>query len=194
MDEVDRIDVPANDEASNRTETLDVGPSTSSVALAHTCCPCAPTPYLATETLDPPLFTPHDTTGLPIPPIPPIDTGSPLWFTYAEFESSPHATSIDHSSPMASSYSSPPPPSQIQLYSPLAFKHPKLSSCLPARVIRNCLLPHPLLWYMLHKWRNHMMDTLSRGNVIKLSNYTMQTITLHLNGNRLVTSNQRDAA
>ena len=52
MDEVDRIDVPANDEAPNHTETLDVGPSTSLAALVHTCCPCAPTPYLATKILD----------------------------------------------------------------------------------------------------------------------------------------------
>ena len=107
MDEVDHIDVPANDEASNRIETLDVGPSMSLATLAHTCRPCAPTPYLAIETLDPPLFTPHDTTGPPIPTIPAIDTGSPLWFTYAEFESSPHTTTVDHNSPMAPSYSSP---------------------------------------------------------------------------------------
>ena len=99
MDEVDRIDVPANDEASNRIETLDVGPSMSLATLAHTCRPCAPTPYLAIETLDPPLFTPHDTTGPPIPTIPAIDTGSPLWFTYAEFEFSPHATSRVNSCP-----------------------------------------------------------------------------------------------
>nr|POE61467.1 hypothetical protein CFP56_37771 [Quercus suber] len=77
MDEVDCIDVPANDEASNRIETLDLGPSTSSTALEHTCYPCAPTPHLATKTLDPPLFTLHDTTGPPIPPIPPTDTKSP---------------------------------------------------------------------------------------------------------------------
>ena len=52
MDEVDHIDVPANDEASNRIETLDVGPSMSLATLAHTCRPCAPTPYLATKILD----------------------------------------------------------------------------------------------------------------------------------------------
>ena len=80
-----------------------------------------------------------------------------------------------------------------QLYPPLALKYPKLKVCLLARVIHNCLLP-PLPSYMLHKRRNHMMDTLSRGNVIKLSSHTMQIIMLHLNGNQLAPSNQRDAA
>ncbi len=42
---------------------------------------------------------------------------------------------------------------------------------------------------MLHKQHNHMMDTLSRGNVIKLSSHMRQMITLHLNGNQLVILN-----
>ncbi|KAK9991469.1 hypothetical protein SO802_026454 [Lithocarpus litseifolius] len=106
VDEVDRIDVAANDEAVNQTEIPDVGPSTSSAALVTHYRP-APTPPLATETPVPPMPTPKDTTKPPMPPIPPIDTGSPLWFTHAEFESSPHTTTIDHNSPMAPSYSSP---------------------------------------------------------------------------------------
>ena len=107
MDEVDRIDVPASDEAVNHTETPDVGPSMSLAPPVHTCCGLALTPHLATETLDPPLSTPHDTTGPPMPPIPPINTESPLWFTHARFESSPHTTTVDHNSPTAPSYSSP---------------------------------------------------------------------------------------
>ncbi|KAL0007919.1 hypothetical protein SO802_009421 [Lithocarpus litseifolius] len=46
MDEVDRIDVPANDEAANQTEIPDVGPSTSLAALV-THHQLAPTPPLA---------------------------------------------------------------------------------------------------------------------------------------------------
>ena len=38
---------------------------------------------------------------------------------------------------------------------------------------------------MLLKRRNHMMDTMSRGNML---------IMLHLNGNQLAPFNQRDAA
>ena len=75
MDEVDRIDVPASDEAANHTETLDVGPNTSSAVLVHTCRRRAPTPHLANKTLDPPLSTLHDITGPPMPPFPSIDTG-----------------------------------------------------------------------------------------------------------------------
>ena len=107
MDEVDRIDVPASDEAANHIETLDVRPNTSSTVLVHTCRRRAPTPHLANETLDPPLSTPHDITRPSMPPIPSIDTGSPLWFTHDEFESSPHTTTIDHNLPINSSYSSP---------------------------------------------------------------------------------------
>ena len=107
MDEVDRIDVPASDEAVNHTETPDVGPSMSLAPPVHTCCELALTPHLATETPDPPLSTPHDTTRPPMPPIPPINTESPLWFTHARFESSPHITTVDHNSPTAPSYSSP---------------------------------------------------------------------------------------
>ena len=107
MDEVDRIDVPASDEAANHTETPDVMPSTSSAPPMHTRCGLAPTPHLATKTPNPPLSTPHDTTGPPIPHIPPINTEIPLWFTHAGFESSPHTTTVDHNSPTAPSYSSP---------------------------------------------------------------------------------------
>ena len=63
MDEVDHIDVLASDEAAYHTETLDVGPSKSLVFLMHTHRRRAPTPYLVTKTPDPPLSTPHDTTG-----------------------------------------------------------------------------------------------------------------------------------
>nr|POE94916.1 serine/threonine-protein phosphatase 7 long form like [Quercus suber] len=107
VDEVDRIDVLASDEAANHTETPDVGPSTSSGALVHTRCRHAPTPHLATETPNPPLSTPHDTTRPSMPPIPSIDTKSPLRFTHAGFESSLHTTTINHNLPMAPSYSSP---------------------------------------------------------------------------------------
>ncbi|KAK9984256.1 hypothetical protein SO802_033781 [Lithocarpus litseifolius] len=105
VDEVDRIHVPANDEAANQTEIPDVRPSTSSAASVahHRPTPTAP---LATDPV-PLVSTPQDTTEPPMPPIPPIDTGSPSWFTHAEFESSPHTTTIDHNSPMAPSYSSP---------------------------------------------------------------------------------------
>ena len=106
MDEVDYINVPANDEATNQTEIPDVGPSTS-LATPVTRHRPAPPPPPATETLVPPVSTPQDATGPPMPPIPPIDTESPLWFTQAEFESSPHTTTVDHNSPMALSYSSP---------------------------------------------------------------------------------------
>ena len=104
MDEVDRIDVPSSDEATNHTEIPDVRPSTSLATPMHTRRRLAPTPHFATETSNPPLSTPHDTTK---PPVPPIDTESPLWFTHAEFESSPHTTTVNHNSPMALSYSSP---------------------------------------------------------------------------------------
>ena len=78
----------------------------SSAPLVHTRCGLAPTPHLATETPHPPLSTPHDTTGPPMPPIPPINTETPLWFTHAGFESSPHTTTVDHNLPTASSYGS----------------------------------------------------------------------------------------
>ena len=135
MDEVDHIDVSANEEAANQIEIPNVGPSTSLAAPMTRHRP-APTPPPATKTPVPPVSTPQDTTKPPMPPIPPIDTGSPSWFTHAEFESSPHTTTVDHNSPMVLSYSSP-----RQLYPPLAFKHPMLSSCLPAQVIHNHLLP-----------------------------------------------------
>ena len=114
MNEVDCIDVPTSDEAVNHTEIPDVGPSTSLAALVHTRHGCAPTPHLATKTLDPPFSTLHDRTGPPMPPIPPINTESPMWFTHVEFDP-PHT---------------PPPLTTApprQLYPPLAFKHPKLS-------------------------------------------------------------------
>ena len=60
MDEVDRIDVPANDEVANQTEILDIGPSTSSIAPVTRHQP-APTPPLAIETLVPPVSTPQGT-------------------------------------------------------------------------------------------------------------------------------------
>ena len=106
MDEVDRIDVPANDEAANQIEIPDVRPSTSLTAPVTRHRP-APTPLPATETPVPPVSTPQDTTKPPMPPIPPINIESPSWFTHAEFESSPHTTTIDHNSPIAPSYSSP---------------------------------------------------------------------------------------
>ena len=106
MDEVDRIDVSANDEAANQTEIPNVGPSTS-LAAPVTCHRLAPTPPPAIETSVPPVSTPQDTTRPPMPPIPPIDTESPSQFTHAEFESSLHTTTVDHNSPMALSYSSP---------------------------------------------------------------------------------------
>ena len=107
MDEIDHIDVIANDEAVNHIETQDVMPNTRLAALVCTRRRRASTPHFATKTPYPPLSTPHDTTGPPIPPIPPIDTRSPMWFTHAEFESSPHTTAVDHNSPMAPFYSSP---------------------------------------------------------------------------------------
>ena len=147
-----------------------------------------PTLPLATETPVPPKSTLQDTTGPPMPPISPIDTGSPSRFTHAEFESShtppPLTTTHPWPRPIA-------PPRQ--LYPPLAFKHPTLSSCLPAQDIHNHLLP-PLPWYMFHKPRIHMTVTLSRGNMTKLSNHRMQTLMLHPNKNRLAPSNQGDAA
>ena len=106
MDEVDHIDVSANEEAANQIEIPNVGPSTSLAAPMTRHRP-APTPPPATKTLVPPVSTLQDTTEPPMPPIPPIDIGFPSWFTYAEFESSPHTTTVDHNSPMASSYSSP---------------------------------------------------------------------------------------
>ena len=106
VDEVDRIAVPANDEVANQTKIPDVGPSTNSAAPVTHHRPTL-TPLLATETPIPLVSIPQDTTGPPMPPIPPIDTKSPSRFTHAEFESSPHTTIIDHNSPMAPSYSSP---------------------------------------------------------------------------------------
>ena len=82
MDEVDRIDVPANNETANHTEIPDVGPSTSLAASVTRHRP-APTPPLATKTLVPPVSTLQDTTEPPMPPILPIDIGSPSWFTHA---------------------------------------------------------------------------------------------------------------
>ncbi|XP_030958450.1 serine/threonine-protein phosphatase 7 long form homolog [Quercus lobata] len=76
VDEVDRIDVPANDEAANQTEIPDVGPSTSSAALV-TRHRLAPTPPPAIETPVPPVSILQDTTRPPMPPISPIDIGSP---------------------------------------------------------------------------------------------------------------------
>ena len=106
MDEVNRIDVPANDKAANQTKWPDVGPNKSSVAPV-TCHRLAPTPPLATKTSVPPMSIPQDRIRPPMPPIPPIDTESPSRFTHAEFESSLHTTTVDHNSPMALSYSSP---------------------------------------------------------------------------------------
>ena len=57
MDEVDYINVPANDEATNQTKIPDVGPSTS-LATPVTRHRPAPTPPPATETLVPPVSTP----------------------------------------------------------------------------------------------------------------------------------------
>ena len=89
----------------------------------------APTLPLATETPVPLVSTPQGTTGPPMPPIPPIDTGSPSCFTYAEFESSPHTTTVDHNSPMAPSYSS----SQTVIPTPsLQTPHVKLMSTSPS--------------------------------------------------------------
>nr|POE60428.1 hypothetical protein CFP56_45629 [Quercus suber] len=106
VDVVDRINVPANDEAANQTEIPNVGPNTSSVAPV-TCHQPTPTPPLATETPVPPVSTPQGTIGPPMSPIPPIDTRFPPWFTHAEFELSPPTTTVDHNSPMAPSYSCP---------------------------------------------------------------------------------------
>ena len=107
MDEVDRIDVPASDEAANQTKTPDVRPNTSSNPPVHTRCGLTPIPHLATKTPYPPLSTPHDTTEPPMPPIPPINIETPLWLTHAGFESSPHTTTVDHNSPTTPSYSFP---------------------------------------------------------------------------------------
>ena len=52
MDEVDRIDVPANNETTNQTEIPNVGPSTSLAASVTRHRP-APTPPPATKTLVP---------------------------------------------------------------------------------------------------------------------------------------------
>ena len=82
MDEVDRIDVPANDGAANQTEIPDVGPSTSLAASVTRHRP-APTPPPASETPVPPMSTLQDTIKPPMPPIPPIDIESPSWFTHA---------------------------------------------------------------------------------------------------------------
>ena len=57
VDEVDPIDVPANDEVANQTEIPNIGPSTSLVAPV-TCHQPASTPPLATETPVPPVSTP----------------------------------------------------------------------------------------------------------------------------------------
>ena len=128
MDEVDRIDVPANDEATNQTEIPDVGPSTS-LATPVTRHRPAPTPPPTTKTPVPPVSTLQDTTKPSMPPIPPIDTESPLRFTHTEFQSSPHTTTVDHNSPMASSYSSP----QIVIPTPsLQTPHVQLMSTSPS--------------------------------------------------------------
>ena len=57
VDEVDCIDVPANDEAANQTEISNVGPSTS-LATPVTRHQPALTPLPATETLVPLVSTP----------------------------------------------------------------------------------------------------------------------------------------
>nr|POE65749.1 hypothetical protein CFP56_45874 [Quercus suber] len=105
MDEVNPIDVRANDEVANQTEIPDVGPSMRSAALV-THHRLASTPPSATKTLVPPVSTPQDTTGPPMPPILLVDIGSLSQFTHVEFKSSPHTTTIDHNSPMSLSYSS----------------------------------------------------------------------------------------
>jgi len=128
VDEVDRIDVPTNDEATNQTEIPDVGPSTSSAAPVTRHRP-APTLPPTTKTPVPPVSTPQDTTKPSMPPIPPIDTESPLRFTHTEFQSSPHTTTVDHNSPMASFYSSP----QIVIPTPsLQTPHVQLMSTSPS--------------------------------------------------------------
>ena len=122
MDEVDRIDVPASDEAANHTETPDVVPSTSSAPPMHTRCGLAPTPHLAIETPNPPLSTPHDTTGPPYHPslllTPKLPCGLPM------LDSSP-----PHTPPLLTTTRPQPRPiaPPKQLYPPLALKHPKLS-------------------------------------------------------------------
>ena len=122
VDEVDCIDVPASDEVVNYTETPDVRPSTSSATPMHTHRGHAATLHLATVTPDPPLSTPLDITRPPMPPIPPIDTESPLWFTHVGFESSHTPPSLTITRPWPRLIAPP-----RQLYPPLAFKHPKLS-------------------------------------------------------------------
>ncbi|KAK9983707.1 hypothetical protein SO802_033232 [Lithocarpus litseifolius] len=59
VDEVDHIDVPANDEAANHTKIPDVGPSTSSTASVTRHRPALTLPS-ATETPVPPLKTQSD--------------------------------------------------------------------------------------------------------------------------------------
>ena len=143
--------MPASDEAANHTETPDVVPSTSSAPPMHTRCGLAPTPHLATKTPNPPLSTPHDTTGPPIPPIPPINTETPLWFTHAGFESSPHITTVDHNSPTAPSYSSPqiviPTPSlqtpQVELmFTRLSYTQLPPTSSSPLIHVAQATQPH----------------------------------------------------
>ena len=119
MDEVDRIDVPASDEAVNHTETPDVGPSMSLAPPVHTCCGFALTPHLATETPDPPLMTqPGPSCHPSLPLTPNLPCGLPM------LDSSP-----PHIPPLLTITRPQPHPiaPPRQLYPPLALKHPKLS-------------------------------------------------------------------
>nr|POF03123.1 hypothetical protein CFP56_74084 [Quercus suber] len=71
VDEVDHIDVPANDEVANQTKIPHVGPSTSLATLV-TLHRLAPTPPLAHETPVPPVSTLQDTTEPPCHPSLPL--------------------------------------------------------------------------------------------------------------------------
>ena len=135
MDEVDCIDVPANAEAANQTKILDIGPSVSAAALV-TC-----------HQLPPPLLWPLKPLFHPCPPLR-TQPGLPC------YPSLPFTSDLPRGLPMLnSSFAHTPPPLTTthpwpcpiapprQLYQPLAFKHPTLSSCLPPQVIHNHLLP-----------------------------------------------------
>ena len=86
-----------------------------------------------------------------MPPIPLIDTRSPLWFTQAEFESSSHTTTVDHNLSIAPSYSSPqiiiPTPSlqtpQVELMS-TSLSHTQLppTSSSPLIHVAQVMQPH----------------------------------------------------
>ena len=122
MDEVDRIDVPTNDEAVNHIKTPDVGPSMSSTPPVHKRCGLAHIPHLATETPDPPcppfMTQPGPPCHLSLPLTPKLPCGLPMLGLSPPHTPPPLTTTHPWPRPTA-------PPRQ--LYLTLALKHPKLS-------------------------------------------------------------------